>query len=454
MLRYGCMHKSLLPYLFLIFPLQSILAQSLAIDEKVKTLPDIYGQSIRYADFILKNNGIEDIYILRMDALDDCSSKYSKQTIAPNEAQFIRIQYNPVKKGAFIRQIKVYTSASKDPFFLTIKGTVKEIPEDIETECPNFNLTPDDKVVKGTFTVLVLDKNTETPVKGSVVSFNPAIKSNLYPTGSDGKTTIEVPVGLYIVKAKMVGYADSFVQLYIGKQTTSTIVFLRPFPKPELDSELIVLNKEKPDQENITIVSLIPDKEGELSHKDYKRNNIVFLIDVSTSMNNPKKLPILKESMKKMVLEMRDIDDVSIITYASSINKVLNTTSSDNKSEIIKVIDGLTPGGITKGGEGIKEAYDVVEANFKKDGNNQIFLATDGDFDLEKSDLALFYLIQTKSMKGIILSVVGFGNNEKAIEKMKKLAQSGKGSYLHIGNPEDSDSALIDEVKLRSKILE
>jgi Ca-activated chloride channel family protein len=190
---------------------------------------------------------------------------------------------------------------------------------------------------------------------------------------------------------------------------------------------------------------------GELSAEEYAPNNIVFLIDVSSSMGTPDKMPLLRIAMKQLLGNLRSIDKISIVTYADGTDVVLNAASGDKKDKIADKIDALKPSGNTQGGKAIREAYRVAEGNFIPQGNNQIILATDGDFNLAKTDDELFEFIQEHSSRGVSLSVVGFGHKEKAIEKMNKLSETGKGSYIQISNESDAIEKLVEEIKFRSK---
>ncbi|MBI3766760.1 MAG: von Willebrand factor type A domain-containing protein, partial [Ignavibacteriales bacterium] len=158
-------------------------------------------------------------------------------------------------------------------------------------------------------------------------------------------------------------------------------------------------------------------------------SNLVFLIDVSGSMNEPNKLPLVKSAFRLLVDQLRDRDRVSIVVYAGSPGLVLPSTSGSEKATIMQAIDNLEAGGSTAGGAGIKLAYKVAKENFKKDGNNRVILATDGDFNVGvSSDGELVRIIEEQRNEGVYLSVLGFGMGNYKDSKMEKLADKGNGN--------------------------
>ncbi|MFD1601346.1 von Willebrand factor type A domain-containing protein [Flavobacterium artemisiae] len=177
-------------------------------------------------------------------------------------------------------------------------------------------------------------------------------------------------------------------------------------------------------------------------------SNLVFLVDVSGSMDEQNKLPLLKESMKILVKELRAIDKVSIVVYAGSVGVVLDPTSGDNKDEIMEAFDDLHAGGSTAGGEGIELAYKLAQQNFIKDGNNRVVIATDGDFNVgASSDDDMLKLIEQKRESGVFLTVLGFGMGNYKDSKMEILADKGNGNYAYIDNIQEANRFLGKEFK-------
>ncbi|MGZ4156583.1 MAG: YfbK domain-containing protein, partial [Bacteroidia bacterium] len=176
-------------------------------------------------------------------------------------------------------------------------------------------------------------------------------------------------------------------------------------------------------------------------------NNLVFLIDVSGSMDSPDKLPLLKSGLRLLVEQMRPQDKIAIVVYAGNAGTVLPSTSGNNKDKIIEALDNLEAGGSTAGGEGIILAYKTAKENFLTNGNNRVILATDGDFNVGvSSDGELTRMIEKKREDGIFLTVLGFGTGNIKDSKMEQLADKGNGNYAYVDNLLEAKKVLVKEM--------
>jgi Ca-activated chloride channel homolog len=181
--------------------------------------------------------------------------------------------------------------------------------------------------------------------------------------------------------------------------------------------------------------------------KDLPPNNLVFLIDVSGSMNSPDKLPLVKASLKYLVSELRAKDSVTIVVYAGAAGLVLPPTPGNQKEKILDAIDKLEAGGSTAGGAGIQLAYKVARDNLIKQGNNRVILATDGDFNVGvSSDGELVRMIEEKREQGVFLSVLGFGTGNLQDAKMEQLADKGNGNYAYIDSLLEAKKVLVTQM--------
>lgn len=175
-------------------------------------------------------------------------------------------------------------------------------------------------------------------------------------------------------------------------------------------------------------------------------SNLVFLIDVSGSMDSPNKLPLLKASFRMLTQQLREQDHVAIVVYAGAAGLVLPPTSGDNKQAILAALDNLQAGGSTAGGAGIELAYKVAKENFRPGGNNRVVLATDGDFNVgESSNGGMERLIEAKRKDGVFLTVLGFGMGNYKDSKMEILADKGNGNYAYIDNLQEAQKVLVNE---------
>ena len=181
--------------------------------------------------------------------------------------------------------------------------------------------------------------------------------------------------------------------------------------------------------------------------KEQMPSNLVFLIDVSGSMNDPKKLPLLVNSFKMFTEQLRDDDIISIVVYAGSSGLVLPPTKGNEKTKIIDVLDKLEAGGSTAGGEGMKLAYEIAEENLIANGNNRVIWATDGDFNVGVSNTGdLVRFLEEKRSKRIFLTVLGFGTENIKDNRLEQMADNGNGHYAYIDNLLEAKKVLVDEI--------
>ncbi|MHA4844241.1 vWA domain-containing protein [Flavitalea antarctica] len=175
-------------------------------------------------------------------------------------------------------------------------------------------------------------------------------------------------------------------------------------------------------------------------------SNLVFLIDVSGSMEDQNKLPLVQQSLKLLVDQLREKDRVALVVYAGNAGLVLPPTSGQEKIKIKDAIDRLSAGGSTAGGAGIKLAYKTARENFIKSGNNRIILCSDGDFNVGvSSDAALEEMIEKERKSGVFLTILGYGMGNYQDAKMQKLAGKGNGNHAYIDNLSEARKVLVKE---------
>jgi Ca-activated chloride channel homolog len=176
-------------------------------------------------------------------------------------------------------------------------------------------------------------------------------------------------------------------------------------------------------------------------------SNLVFLIDVSGSMESPDKLPLVKSSLRLLVEQLRPQDRVALVVYAGNAGVVLPSTDGNDKARIMEAIDRLEAGGSTAGGAGLALAYTVAREHFERGGNNRVILATDGDFNVgPSSDGEMERLIESKRDEGTYLTVLGFGTGNYQDAKMKKMAKIGNGNYAYVDQLDEARKVLVHEL--------
>ncbi|MFM2126233.1 MAG: hypothetical protein RL328_2684 [Acidobacteriota bacterium] len=181
--------------------------------------------------------------------------------------------------------------------------------------------------------------------------------------------------------------------------------------------------------------------------EDLPPSHLTFLIDVSGSMNEPDKLPLVQQALQMLVRQLRPQDTVSLVVYAGAAGVVLPPTSGREQQRILEAIGRLQAGGSTHGSAGIRLAYRMARDSFSKQSNNRVILATDGDFNVGvQSDDELVRLIEEERKSGVFLSVLGFGTGNLKDSKMEKLADHGNGTYAYIDSLSEARKVFVQEM--------
>jgi Ca-activated chloride channel homolog len=188
-------------------------------------------------------------------------------------------------------------------------------------------------------------------------------------------------------------------------------------------------------------------KGREIAQDKRPPSNLVFLIDVSGSMQPPNKLPLIKRGLPLLVEKLTENDRVAVVVYAGASGLVLPSTTCDHKAKILAALENLEAGGSTNGGSGIQLAYDTAIANFIKGGTNRVILATDGDFNVGVTNQGeLTRLIEEKAKSGVFLSVLGFGMGNYKDSTLEKLADKGNGNYAYVDSLQEARKVLVEEM--------
>lgn len=271
------------------------------------------------------------------------------------------------------------------------------------------------------------------------------------------KRVAENPVSTFSVDVDTGSYSNVRRMLNAGQLPVQDAVrieelinyFDYSYPAPDtLDTPFQVTTEIGPNPWNANTRLLhIGIKGYQVEKADIPAANLVFLIDVSGSMQSPDKLELLKQGMKLLVKQLRSQDRVSIVVYAGASGVVLEPTSGDQTFKITQALDKLTAGGSTNGAAGIRLAYDVAQSAFIKDGVNRILLATDGDFNVGTTNFEqLIDLVETRRDSGIGLSTLGFGTGNYNDHLAEQLANKGNGVHAYIDTLNEANKVLVDQV--------
>lgn len=253
---------------------------------------------------------------------------------------------------------------------------------------------------------------------------------------------------------------DKTACFYFGRPNTSGVKTIEPIVVVEDNKPRDTSNK-IPDHSSSSTPSVVitttpipepfkPKSEKTLDENLYKPNNIIFLVDVSSSMKDSSKLPVMQNALHFLIDNLRPIDKVTFITYADSVKVLKEGISGDNKKALNEVVGRLKARGLTKGKKAILFSLDVALMNYISNGNNQIILATDGKFRFYPDDQKLY--LTKQGDKIVKLSTMAFGNDKDALKNLKDIAEIGKGNFIHIKNKEKAKNQLLDEVKENSLI--
>lgn len=239
-----------------------------------------------------------------------------------------------------------------------------------------------------------------------------------------------------------------------GVKTTEPIVVTEPTKPRDTSNKM-------PDNTTNTVIDnpVIPVKPSEpaktknpneLDEDLYKPNNIIFLVDVSSSMKDTNKLKVMQFALHHLIDVLRPTDKVTFITYADSVKILREGLSGKDKQELNEVVDRLKAKGLTKGNKAILFSLDVALKNYISNGNNQIILATDGKFRFYPDDQKLY--LSKQGDKQVKLSTMAFGNDKDAMKNLKDIAEIGKGNFIHIKSRAKAKEQLLDEIKQNSLI--
>ncbi|MCA9246997.1 MAG: von Willebrand factor type A domain-containing protein [Planctomycetales bacterium] len=189
-------------------------------------------------------------------------------------------------------------------------------------------------------------------------------------------------------------------------------------------------------------------KGKEVAADDDRPSNLVFLIDVSGSMNDPVKLPLLKDGMKLLAQQVKNNDRVSIVVYAGQEGLALESTPGSQREQIRAVLDDLQPGGSTNGEGGIRLAYKIARDNFLAEGVNRVILCTDGDFNVGVSDTeSLKQIVAQQAKSGVFLTVLGFGRGNLNDAMMETISNRGNGNYYYIDSQAEARKVFVDQLR-------
>jgi Mg-chelatase subunit ChlD len=361
----------------------------IGIDEQNKDIGSVEHIYKVKADFIITNYQSKNLYLLRADAEKGLTIQTSKKTIKPNDTTIIVVEFIPTQTGKFSKNIDLITSADGAPFKFSLTGHIQSIKTDDKTACFYF----------------------KKPI-------NSGVKKNEAVAVSE------------ISKSK--DSSNKMPELTNNQQTHST------------SSKTIAVTPQKTITRKDTSIS----PSNGLDQNLYKPNNIIFLVDVSSSMKDTTKLKVMQFALHYLIDVLRETDKITFITYADSVRTLRNGISGADKKDLHAVVDVLKAKGTTKGKKAVLYSLDIALKNYIEGGNNQIILATDGKFRFDEKDQAQY--VSKQGDKLVKLSTIAFGDDREAMSNLKDIAHSSNGNFIHIKHKSKAKDQLLDEIKKNS----
>jgi Ca-activated chloride channel family protein len=394
-------------------------------------------------DVIIKNNSSKKDYLLRSTFTHEYEVLYSSKTLLQDSSVVLRIKFKPRAKGKFNEKIELYFASLEKPMILPVTADVAYLNPEDNLACPDFSRLAADCCVENEVVCEVINAETKQPIADA----NVAIKENgvqqvNLKTNATGKATRSIPIGYYELLASHKDYLPQSTISYVNNRKSYFLFELQPI-KNEIVEEINEI-KEWPK----TVTDTLTISSNDLPENLYKDNNIVFLLDVSSSMKIGDKMALMKGSLLELTKALRATDKITLISYADETTVLLATTSGSNKGTITTLVYNLVADGNTAGAKGFKKGYEILRQEFLKEGNNQLIVITDGAFQPEDQK-QINKLVKKYARKKLKTSIVGINANYYASLNLNAVSEKGNGSFILI--KDDADLQLIlEEIKKQS----
>lgn len=421
----------------------------------------------RFVDVRITNKGPKQGYILSVRKPAEVVYIQNRSLIEKDSSLVLRFQVNPREKGRFSYDVQVFTSDRQDATIVKLTGSLRELTAQGGTgmtACPDFSAHPPGRRSNGfDLTVITIDELTREELSRSAVTMiqNGREQWSEY-TDAKGKIKKEASIGLGYFFAAHTGYLDAEKGAFVSNERNTVIIELRrdpsvtePTPEPEVivatTPEPVVPEMEvgEPTPVPVEIPPALTDIDEENFDEHYfEPVNVVFVLDVSSSMNQSEKMELMKYSLHQLAEMLRTQDHIGIVTYSSDARVLLEPTSGADKTPIFEQVDGLKASGMTAGGEGIKLGFKQAEKGYIPGGTNHVIVITDGAFNRNSDDYKKY--VKKYAKKNIHMSVVGVRNQEKDQLEMENAAKLGGGTYIPIFKLADAQHNLKQAIRVLS----
>jgi Mg-chelatase subunit ChlD len=423
---------------------------------------ELNNDSPKFIDIKITNTSLKKAYILNYKSPREVSCLFNTQAAEKDSILIFRVKPNPKKLGKFEYEIPIYTSDKLEPTILKVVGKLTEEildPLAAMQACPDFRSTPSKHATDFKLTIKTIDKKTKQNLKNTVVYLlQNGSQIGQYTQDDKGKIQIKTPLGFIYFYANLTGYnpsekcqyvniVDNTVTLELEKDSVFNAKEINPPIVEEKQlKQLEEVLQEDPitQQETYTTPDLEKIPLDQFKSEDFQAINVLFVVDISTSMGIGNRMELMKFSLLELSLLLRKEDKIGIVSYATNAQILLKPTSGASKSEIQTVVQKLKVGGMTAGGEGIKLGCKTI-SDALIEGENIIYIITDGAFNKDSKNY--MESIERYKEMGIKICVVGIQNSETDAMNMKKIAALGAGTYTSIQKLADAKTALIQEIR-------
>lgn len=440
---------------------------------------DLNAYSARHVDIILHNKGSKQEWVLSVKKPSEVVYITTKQIIEKDSSVVIRLQVNPGVKGRFAYDVSVFTSDRGEATLIKLTGNLKELDQNSMaglTACPDFSSQPGGRNPNSfDLTVVTIDKQTREELSNSTVTL---IQNGLAiwekHTNKKGFIKEEATLGLSYFYATHEGYFPAELGAYVNFQRNYIVVEMEmdarycPPVKPPVDTNIIATTDPEPEPEPViieieerletietefdsSIIATLPPSFTDLDRDNFdpqyfKPVNVVFVLDVSSSMKQVDKIELMKYSLYQLTDMLRPEDKIALVTYASDSRVLLPPTTGADKDAIKKEVAALEAFGYTAGGEGIKLGFREAKKAKIENGTNHVIIITDGAFNRDSEDYE--QVVKKYAKEDIHLSVVGIKNKDVHEEDMRRAARIGGGHYVPIHKLADAQHNLKQEIRV------
>ncbi len=432
---------------------------------KTVDMGELDRKTIRYADIRIQNHGEQTVHLVRIEHSPELVYRVSQRYTRPDSSFTVRVQVNPDTTGYFDHVLRVYLSDDDAPFEIRVVGNVNELPDykdALEQRCPEFAQESTREETETEFTVTSVDAATgEVLTRSTVTIIHDGTASESWITGSNGSLRKRLPQGFFHFVVSHPGYQTEETGIYVTPDIETVYIPLKKYiydkPVKEPEEPLLADEPEEkteperiPDEdvEKVLTEQINPDIEpAEYTFSDttrYRPVNVVFVLDLSSSMKMGEKMNLLKFSLQQLVDELRPSDQISFVTYAESARVYLSPTYCIDKQPIREKITEMEAEGSSSSTRGIKLGYKELNRRDEPGAANLVIVITDGAFNRYSDD---YKKVVSKNADHIVFSVVGIQCNPNDEKHLKEAAEFGKGRYIPINKLADAQQRLLEEIR-------